>query len=122
MKHWHYEGHIPAGENVCIIRQNNEYVMFHSPENGIGVKRSSDLQHWEDDQQLIFLGQQNWEWAKGRITAGYVLNLGEKEMNGKRYLLFFHGSGPKTEKDGDFDKNASIGIAWSRDLKNWEWK
>jgi hypothetical protein len=35
--------------------------------------------------------------------------------------MFFHGSGPKTEPQGDFDRNASIGIAWSDDLVVWEW-
>ena len=120
LKHWTYAGHIPAGENVCILPVNNEYVMFHSPENGIGVKRSKDLVNWTDDKELITLGQQNWNWAKGRITAGYVLDL--KNNSDYRYLLFFHGSGPKKEKEGDFDKNASIGLAWSNDLTNWKWK
>jgi len=31
------------------------------------------------------------------------------------------GSGPKTEEEGDFDKNASLGIAWRNDLLKWEW-
>jgi hypothetical protein len=35
--------------------------------------------------------------------------------------MFFHGSGPLTEAQGDFDKNASIGIAWSNDLIHWNW-
>jgi hypothetical protein len=65
------------------------------------------------------LGQSGWEWAKGRITAGVVVKL-EDNLEAK-YLMFFHGSGPLTEKQGDFDKNASIGIAWSKDLINWEW-
>jgi len=48
-----------------------------------------------------------------------VLKLsGNKEA---KYLMFFHGSGPLTETQGDFDKNASIGIAWSNDLENWKW-
>ena len=38
-----------------------------------------------------------------------------------KYLMFFHGSGPLTEEEGDFDKNSSLGIAWSDDLTNWEW-
>ncbi len=120
LKHWTYSGHIPAGENVCILPVNNEYIMFHSPENGIGVKRSEDLVNWTDEKELITLGQQQWTWAKGRITAGFVLD--RKEHTDYRYLLFFHGSGPKTEKDGDFDKNASIGLAWSKDLVHWNWK
>ena len=31
-------------------------------------------------------------------------------------MRFCHGSGPLTEEQGDFYKNASIGIAWSDDL------
>jgi hypothetical protein len=32
--------------------------------------------------------------------------------------MFFYGSGPEGEKV-HFDSNASIGIAWSEDLKTW---
>ncbi|MCD7976136.1 MAG: hypothetical protein LUG51_02885 [Tannerellaceae bacterium] len=39
----------------------------------------------------------------------------------RKYVMFFHGSGPFTEEEGDFDKNSSIGIAWSEDLLQWEW-
>ena len=37
-----------------------------------------------------------------------------------KYLLFFHGSGPEDERTM-FDNFASIGLAWSDDLKNWNW-
>ena len=37
-----------------------------------------------------------------------------------KYIMFFHGSGPGPEKI-HFDNNASIGIAWSDDLKTWNW-
>ena len=120
LKHWTYEGHMPAGENICIIDNNEEFIMFHSPENGIGIKRSKNLVHWTDDKEVLTLGQQNWPWAKGRITAGFVL---DTKLEGyERYLMFFHGSGPKKETSGDFDKNASIGVAWSKDLQHWNWK
>ena len=66
------------------------------------------------------LGQQQWSWAKGRITAGAVVDL-TKEPGYRKYVMFFHGSGPLTEKEGDFDKNASIGIAWSNDMYHWHW-
>jgi len=121
LKHWVYNGHIAAGENVCIIFRNDAYIMFHSPPNGIGIKRSKNLMEWKDESQVLTLGQNNWDWAKGRITAGYVLDIEKNEKNGYRYLLFFHGSGPKKETEGDFDKNASIGLAWSKDLESWEW-
>jgi hypothetical protein len=121
LKHWIYNGHIAAGENVCIIYKDDGYIMFHSPENGIGIKTSKNLIDWEDKNEILTLGQSDWPWAKGRITAGYVLDIGRLEKNRNCYLLFFHGSGPKTEKEGDFDKNASIGLAWSKDLIHWEW-
>ncbi len=36
LKNWTYTGNAPSGENVTVIRQGDEYVMFHSPKNGIG--------------------------------------------------------------------------------------
>ncbi len=117
---WTFFGYTDAGENTCVLTENNEYTLFHSPSNGIGIKKSKDLKKWTDWGSLITLGQSRWEWAKGRITAGVVINM--KEINGfENYLMFFHGSGPLTEKEGDFDRNASIGIAWSKDLIEWKW-
>ncbi len=78
------------------------------------------MHQWKDWGKLIILGQNQWPWAKGRITAGAVINL-KKYKNFGRYVMFFHGSGPLTEEQGDFDKNASIGIAWSNDLLQWNW-
>jgi hypothetical protein len=120
LQHWTYAGHTEAGENVCVLVKNNQYLLFHSPPNGIALKTSADLVHWEDRGKLITLGQEQWPWAKGRITAGVVLDLSQNKKY-KNYVLFFHGSGPLTENEGDFDKNASIGIAWSGDLKDWQW-
>ncbi|GAA5222309.1 glycoside hydrolase family protein [Membranihabitans marinus] len=119
-QNWTFYGHTKSGENVCVLNEENEYILFHSPTNGISIKRSSDLNTWNDWGSLILLGQDEWNWAKGRITAGAVINLKEYKQLGK-YILFFHGSGPKTELEGDFDVNASIGIAWSEDLLNWDW-
>ena len=117
---WTYFGFTESGENSCVLTENDEYILFHSPSNGIGIKKSSDLKDWKTWGNLITLGQSGWEWAKGRISAGVVINL--KEIKGiENYLMFFHGSGPLTENKGDFDKNASLGIAWSKDLVNWYW-
>ena len=118
--HWTFFGFTEAGENTCVLTENNEYTLFHSPSNGIGVKKSTDLKTWKNWGELITLGQSGWKWAQGRITAGAVINL--KQVKGiENYLLFFHGSGPRKESEGDFDRNASIGIAWSKDLVNWNW-
>lgn len=120
LEKWTYSGHTESGENTCVLVENNEYILFHSPKNGIAIKRSSDLKHWKDWRNLITLGQKEWVWAKGRITAGTVVNL-TNDKNFEKYVMFFHGSGPLTEEEGDFDKNSSIGIAWSDDLLDWNW-
>lgn len=116
---WRYHGHTPSGENVCVLVEDDEYILFHSPRNGIGIKRSVDLKHWVDWGDLITLGQGSWPWARGRITAGAVVNLKHLPGVGK-YLMLFHGSGPHDEQV-NFDNNASIGLAWSDDLINWSW-
>ena len=120
LQNWTFFGFTDAGENTTVLTENNEYILFHSPSNGIGIKKSKDLKNWNNWGDLITLGQKEWTWAKGRITAGTVVSL--KNVKGiENCLMFFHGSGPKTENQGDFDHNASIGIAWSKDLINWNW-
>ena len=120
LKVWNFRGSIDAGENPAIIVDRNEYVLFHSPDNGIGVKRSADLITWRDEGVLT-LGQNGWPWAKGRLTAGFVLDLRRVPEVGKA-LMFFHGSAyPEDDPRGGFDNFCSIGIAWSNNLKDWEW-
>lgn len=120
LRNWTPFGSTNSGESVCVLTENNEYTLFHSLYNGIGIKKSRSLQNWANWGGLITLGQKDWEWAKGRITAGTVVNM-NNVAGINAYLMFFHGSGPKTEHDGDFDKNSSIGIAWSKDLIRWDW-
>ena len=120
LKTWTYAGRTPAGENACVIPDGGEYVLFHSPENGIGVKRSADLKAWRDEGVLT-LGQHAWPWAQGRLTAGFVLDLRRDPAVGKA-LMFFHGSDfPEKDPRGGFDNFASIGLAWSNDLITWAW-
>ena len=117
--HWEYRGSFPGGENVSVIERDGKFFMFHSPENGIGVKCSRDLEHWLDTGELLNFGQMDWIWARGRLTAGFVLPF---EEDGETvYLMFFHGTGPEDERV-TFDSNASIGLAWSRNLVRWEWR
>ena len=52
LEHWTFRGSFPGGENVSVIEKDGEYLMFHSPENGIGMKRSRDLVRWEDAGEL----------------------------------------------------------------------
>lgn len=115
LKTWHYTGRVDGGENVGVVVQGNEYVMYHSPPNGIGEKRSEDGVHWREVAHHV-LGQADWPWARERLTAGYVLDARDVPGVG-RYLMVFHG-----EPDADsFSIRASIGIAWSDDLKTWNW-
>ena len=121
LESWTYSGHAEAGENACVLVDKNEYVLFHSPQNGIGVKRSPDLKQWRDGG-IFFLGQKQWPWAQGRLTAGFALDLRREPAVGK-VLLFFHGSGPEDERTF-FDNYASIGLAWSDSLdpmNEWNW-
>jgi hypothetical protein len=121
LKHWTYEGHADSGENVCVLIDGDEYVLMHSPRNGMGIKRSKDLRTWRNVGDLITLGQDEWPWAQARLTAGFVLDLREEPRVGK-YLLFFHGSGPgKVRTQDNVFANCCIGIAWSDNLTDWHW-
>jgi len=117
---WTPDHQRPPGENICIVPDGAEYVMFYSPANGIGVRRSPDLRTWRDEGTFT-LGQASWPWAQGRLTGGFVLDLRGEPSVGKA-LLFFHGSDyPEHSPKGGFDNFASIGVAWSADLKTWTW-
>jgi len=120
LKKWHYSGNISAGENVCVIVKDNKYFLFHSPSTGVGIKVSEDLKNWKDWREPITLDQKKWEWAKGRLTAGFVLDMTKNKRVGK-YLMFFHGVGLDPQGKNYFDNHASLGIAWSDDLKTWHW-
>jgi len=119
LEHWQYEGHTKSGENVCVLKKDDEYLMFHSPKNGVEILKSKDMKQWIPDGELLTLGQKDWPWAQGRLTAGFVLDC-TKEEGIKNYLMFYHGTGPEDEET-IFDSYACIGIAWSKDLKNWNW-
>ena len=79
---WTPRGVAAIGENPCVIVDGNEYVAFSSPETGIGVARSLDLVAWRDCG-LLTLGGQEWDWAKGRLSAGLVLDLRTEPARGK---------------------------------------
>lgn len=117
LRHWNFCGHVECGENVCIVRDGDIYRLWYSPWNGIGEKTSPDLLHWQDSGKVETLGQERWNWAKGRITAGMVLDLRQEKSVSKAFM-FFHGTGPEDE-EVVFDQFACIGFAWSDDLQHW---
>jgi hypothetical protein len=117
---WTFAGSVKAGENPCVIVAGDRYILFYSPDDGIGVKSSPNLKTWKDIA-LLTLGQKNWAWARGRVTAGFVLDARRIPGVGN-YLMFFHGSDyPEEDPRGGFDNFASIGLAWSTDLSQWDW-
>jgi hypothetical protein len=119
LKTWTYVGRHAAGENACVLVEGDEYVLIHSPRNGIGVKRSKDLKVWRDEG-VHTLGQAQWLWAQGRLTAGFVLDLRAEPAVGK-YLLFFHGASKAGLKMHRAHGHGSLAIAWTDDLKTWHW-
>ena len=108
-------------ENYCVLvdQAEGEYVLVHAPANGIGIKRSTDLVNWYDEC-LYTLGQRQWPWAQGRITAGHLLDLRGHPAVGK-YLLTFHGATRRGRRERAHHGEASIAIAWSDDLMRWHW-
>ncbi len=121
LKAWTFGGRTDSGENACVLVDRGEYLLFHAPSNGVGMKRSPDLKHWRDVGNVITLGQKDWIWAQTRLTAGCVLDLRHEPSIGK-YLMFFHGGGPgRVSSQTNEYANCSIGLAWSDDLSTWQW-
>jgi hypothetical protein len=65
MKTWTPLGPICLGENPCVVVDHNEYVLFYSPTNGIGIQRSADLKSWRSEGVLT-LGRSS---GRGRAAA-----------------------------------------------------
>ncbi len=97
LKKWAFQGSTDCGENVCVLKQNSEYLIFHSPENGIGLLKTRDFNHFENCG-ITTLNQSEWFWAKDRVTAGFVLELPEDYKY--RYALFFHGDNEEKQLFG----------------------
>ena len=117
LEHWTYHGHTESGENVCVLPKDGKYLIFHSPDNGIGILQTEDFTAFETIGDLITLGHEQWPWADGRITAGFVLDLTDDPTYGK-YIIFFHGS---HDEQISFDQLCNIGIAWSDDCVTWHY-
>lgn len=111
LERWEFLGNTGGGENVCVLKQGDGYLLIHSPQNGIAFSRSKDLSNWEESH-CTTLGQNRWEWAEGRITAGFAMEAPER--TGHRYVMFFHGSRnvyPETHG------NASLAMVYTDDFK-----
>ena len=52
-----------------------------------GVKRSKNLTQWGEDVQLLTLGQEEWPWSQGRLTAATVIDLRHEPKIGKYIFL-----------------------------------
>ncbi len=112
---------IATGENPEVIVDHGDYLMFYSPGNGTGVLRSHDGVTWHEDQPSIVLGQKEWPWAETRITAGYVADMRKVPGVGE-YVFVCHSMGPgKTRTNHNVLADCDIIIAWSNDLKHWNW-
>jgi hypothetical protein len=118
-ENWTYFGRADCGENVCVLTRKDHYLLFHSPSNGIGLKRTPDLKQWKDVTTWT-LGQDRWPWASARITAGHVLDLRNVQGVG-RYVMFFHGSSKKGMQQHRAHGHGTLAMAWSRDLQKWHW-
>ena len=116
---WTYLRRADAGENVCVLVEDGAYVLIHSPENGVGFKRSPDLVHWTDCG-VMRLGQDDWPWAQGRLTAAHVLDLRVEPSVG-RYVMCFHGSSVAGVRERETHGHSSLALAWSDDLDHWQW-
>ena len=118
---WTFHGSASSGENVTVLYKDGEYILFHSPRNGIGIKKSKTPVDWGEDIALLTLGQDHWPWARKRLTAATVIDLSGDERFGK-YIMFFHGSSKEGARPAyNAHNNASLAFAWSTDLETWDW-
>lgn len=117
LENWVFQGATPGGENTCVIEADGKYLLIHSPQNGIGIKESTDLKNWED-KGVNTLEQVHWDWASGRLTAGFAMksNGGTKY----KYILFFHGS--KKESVPETHGEATLACAFTNDFQTFSYE
>jgi sucrose-6-phosphate hydrolase SacC (GH32 family) len=114
LKHWEFMGHTDGGENACVIKDGDRYLLLHSPQNGIGIKTSYDLTKWKDIGTYT-LEQQNWEFASGRLTAAFAMPTVLE--CGYRYIVFFHGS--RADSFPETHGSASLAFAYTNDFETY---
>jgi len=116
MENWEFTGSVAGGENACILIRDNKYLLIHSPENGIGLKESTNLRDW-DDKGIVTLEQSKWDWASGRLTAGFAME--SKGGTRFKYILFFHGS--RKESHPETHGEATLAMAFTDDFETYSY-
>lgn len=111
LANWQFQGFTECGENVCVIKENDEYLIFNSPYNGINIMATKDFKTFTDVRTL-YLNQENKPWAKDRITAGFVIDT--SSISPYKYAMFYH-----RDNEDAYHFGASLAVAFSDDLINW---
>lgn len=114
LTNWNYMGNTQCGENVCVLKKDDAYLIFNSPENGISTIKTKDFKTFTPCG-VTYLRQSEWDWAKDRITAGFVIELNDNIVPYK-YAMFFHG-----DNEDDYLFGASMGVAFGNDLEHWHY-
>ncbi len=108
---WQFQGFADCGENVCVVKENDEYLIFNSPKNGINIMSTKDFITFKK-LRTLYLNQENKPWAKDRITAGFVIDV--SGVSPHKYAMFYHG-----DNEDDYLFGASLAVAFSDDLADW---
>lgn len=111
MVNWQFQGFADCGENVCVIKKDDEYLIFNSPKNGINIMSTKDFKSFKDIRTL-YLNQETKQWAKDRITAGFVVDV--SSISPYKYAMFYHG-----DNEDDYLFGASVAVAFSNNLSEW---
>ncbi len=109
---WEFQGNTECGENVCVIKENDCYYIFNSPENGINIMSTRDFKCFKNIKTL-YLNQQEKPWAKNRITAGCVVE--PKGISPHKYAMFYHG-----DNEDDYLFGSSLAVTFSDSLTEWK--
>ncbi|MBQ9228197.1 MAG: hypothetical protein IJ168_05125 [Eubacterium sp.] len=112
LKHWRFIGNAACGENVCVFKEANEYLIFNSPENGINLMSTTDFKNYKSID-TFYLNQSKKPWAKDRITAGFVIDISELNL-GRKYAMFYHG-----DNEDRYLYGATLAVATSDDIRSW---
>ena len=108
---WQFQGFADCGENVCVLKEKDEYLIFNSPKNGINIMSTKDFKCFKNIRTL-YLNQENKSWAKGRITAGFVIDV--SSISPHKYAMFYHG-----DNEDNYLFGASLAVAFSDNLADW---